>query len=131
MQLSASNGVGEEITAGTGPVLVDSSECQRAEEAAREAERAKDEFLATLAHELRNPLAPLRNAVQILRMQASTSPQSQWAQDVIDRQIHQMTRLIDDLLDVSRITRNKLELRRERIELTEVVRVAVETSRPL
>jgi CheY-like chemotaxis protein len=90
-----------------------------------------NEFLATLAHELRNPLAPLRNAVQILRMQASASPQSQWAQDVIDRQINQMTRLIDDLLDVSRITRNKLELRRERIDLADVVRAAVETSRPL
>src|SRR5256885_5925180 len=107
MQVSSSDGVGAEIKLG------------------------QDEFLATLAHELRNPLAPLRNAVQILRMQASISPQSQWAQDVIDRQIHHMTRLIDDLLDVSRITRNKLELRRERIELSEVVRVAVETSRPL
>src|SRR4051794_2830858 len=103
MQLSATNGVGEEVTVGNGPVLAETSEQQRAEEAAREADRAKDEFLATLAHELRNPLAPLRNAVQILRMQASTSPQAQWAQDVIDRQIDQMTRLIEDLLDVSRI----------------------------
>jgi PAS domain S-box-containing protein len=112
-------------------VLVDITDRKRAETALREADRSKDEFLATLAHELRNPLAPLRNAVQVLRMQAAPSPDSQWAMEVIERQMQQMTRLIDDLLDVSRITRNRLELRRERVELTDVLRVAVETGTPL
>jgi CheY-like chemotaxis protein len=87
--------------------------------------------LATLAHELRNPLAPLRNAVQILRAQGQTTPDTRWAMDVIERQTGQMSRLVDDLLDVSRITRNKLELRRHRVDLAAVVAVAVETSRPL
>jgi len=112
-------------------VLVDITDRKRAEDALRQADRSKDEFLATLAHELRNPLAPIRNAVQMVRLQSQRSPESQWAIDVIDRQMQHMTRLIDDLMDVSRITLNKLELRRERIELAEVVRVAVETSRPL
>ncbi len=97
----------------------------------READRRKDEFLATLAHELRNPLAPVRNAVQILQAQGPPTPQAGWAIGVIDRQMKQMTRLIDDLLDVSRISCNRLELRRQRVELAEVVRAAVETSRPL
>jgi PAS domain S-box-containing protein len=109
----------------------DISERKKAEEALREASRQKDEFLAMLAHELRNPLAPVRVAVQLLRMQESAPPQSCDALEVIDRQMRQMTRLIDDLLDVSRITRGKLELRRQRVELAEVVRAAVETSRPL
>jgi signal transduction histidine kinase/ActR/RegA family two-component response regulator len=97
----------------------------------REAERSKNEFLATLAHELRNPLAPIRNAVQILHLKSVPSPEVQWALDVVDRQMELMTRLVDDLLDVARITSHKLELRREPVELTEVFRVAVETSRPL
>lgn len=98
---------------------------------AKEADRRKDEFLATLAHELRNLLAPVRNAVQVLQIKGPALPELQWARDVIDRQMQGMTRLIDDLLDVSRITRNKLELRRERTELAQVVQGAVETSRPL
>lgn len=97
----------------------------------READRSKNEFLATLAHELRNPLAPIRNAVQILHMKAAPSPEVQWALEVVDRQMEQMTRLVDDLLDIARITGNKLELRRQPIELAEVLRVAVQTSRPL
>jgi PAS domain S-box-containing protein len=97
----------------------------------QEADRRKDEFLATLAHELRNPLAPVRNAVQVLRLQGPDRPELRWGRDVIDRQVGHLTRLIDDLLDISRITRNKLELRKERVELTEVIRGAVETSRPL
>jgi signal transduction histidine kinase/CheY-like chemotaxis protein len=112
-------------------VLVDISDRKRIEDALREADRSKNEFLATLAHELRNPLAPLRNAVQVLRMQDTHSPDAQWAIEVIERQTQQMTRLVDDLLDVSRITRNRLELRRERVALENVLRVAVETSRPL
>jgi PAS domain S-box-containing protein len=112
-------------------VLVDISERKRAEVALKEADRAKNEFLATLAHELRNPLAPIRAAVRILQLQSKPNPISQSALEVIERQTRQMTRLIDDLLDVARITSNKLELRRERIELREILDAAVETSRPL
>ena len=112
-------------------VLVDISDRKRAEVALKEADRAKNEFLATLAHELRNPLAPIRAAVRILQLQAEPNPISQSALDVIERQTRQMTRLIDDLLDIARITSNKLELRQERIELREVLDAAVETSRPL
>jgi signal transduction histidine kinase/ActR/RegA family two-component response regulator len=97
----------------------------------QEADRRKDEFLAMLAHELRNPLAPIKNAVHLLRMKGTSSAEWQWARDVIDRQLIQMVRLIDDLMDISRITRNKLELRRERVELEPILKGAVETSRPL
>jgi len=97
----------------------------------QEADSRKDEFLAMLAHELRNPLAPIRNAVQIFRGKSPPVPELQWATEVIDRQVQQMTRLVDDLLDVSRITRGKIELRRERVELATVVHSAVEASRPL
>ncbi|MFO1431639.1 MAG: PAS domain S-box protein [Candidatus Competibacteraceae bacterium] len=103
---------------------------KQAESALREADRRKDEFLATLAHELRNPLAPIRNAVELLRLKSPPEPGLQWARDVIDRQVQQMTRLIDDLLDVSRITRNRLILRKEPVELATIVQNAVETSQP-
>jgi signal transduction histidine kinase len=99
--------------------------------ALKESDRRKDEFLAILAHELRNPLAPIRNAVQIYRAKGLPVPELQWATEVIDRQVHQMTRLVDDLLEVSRITKGKIELRKERIELAVVVNSAVEASRPL
>lgn len=99
--------------------------------ALRENDRRKDEFLATLAHELRNPLAPVRNAVQVLHMKGPAEPELQWVREVIDRQVQQMTRLIEDLMDVSRISQGKLALRREHIELAKVVSGAVETSRPL
>jgi signal transduction histidine kinase/CheY-like chemotaxis protein/PAS domain-containing protein len=98
--------------------------------ALKESDRRKDEFLAMLAHELRNPLAPIRNAAQIFRARSPLGPELQWATEVIDRQVDQMTRLIDDLLDVSRITRGKIQLRKERVELAAVVRSAVEASRP-
>ena len=111
-------------------VLVDISDRKRSEDALKEADRSKNEFLATLAHELRNPLAPIRAAVKTLQIKSPT-PESQAALDVIERQTRQMTRLIDDLLDVARITSNKLELRREQIELRDVLKAAVETSRPL
>src|SRR5262245_28267037 len=84
-----------------------------------------------LAHELRNPLALIRNAVQILRAKGPPVPELQWARKVIDRQVQQMSRLVDDLLDVSRITRGKIELRKERVELARIVSSTVETSRPL
>lgn len=112
-------------------VLVDISDRKRAEDALKEADRSKNEFLATLAHELRNPLAPIRAAVKILQLKSKITPESQAALEVIERQTRQMTRLIDDLLDIARITSNKLELRRERIDVSEVFRAAVETSRPL
>ena len=111
-------------------VTADITDRYRAEEALREADRRKDEFLATLAHELRNPLAPIRNAVQILRMKGPPEPNLVWAREVIDRQAQQLTRLVDDLLDVSRITRGKIELRKERLEVAAIVERALETSRP-
>jgi PAS domain S-box-containing protein len=106
-------------------------ELQRAQEALRDADRKKDEFLATLAHELRNPLAPIRNAVQILMAKGPPVPELQWARGVIDRQVQVMARLLEDLLDVSRVSRSTLELRMERIELSSVLNAAIETSRPV
>jgi signal transduction histidine kinase/CheY-like chemotaxis protein len=106
------------------------AETRRALAALTESDRRKDEFLAILAHELRNPLAPIRNAVQIFRAMAPPVKELQWATEVIDRQVHQMTRLVDDLLDVSRITRGKIELRKERVELAAIVNSALEASRP-
>ena len=97
----------------------------------KEADRRKDEFLAMLAHELRNPLAPIRNAIEILRTLPSPSPQLQWTHDVIDRQVRQLSRLVDDLLDVSRITSGKIELRKERVDLAAAIRIALESSRPV
>jgi len=96
-----------------------------------EVSRNKDEFLATLAHELRNPLAPIRNAVHTLGMESLQEPAVRRAKDVIARQMGVMVRLIDDLLDMSRISRNILGIRKERIELTAVIDSAVESSRPL
>jgi PAS domain S-box-containing protein len=116
---------------GASKVARDVTARKQAEEALREADRRKDEFLAMLAHELRNPLAPIANAVRILRAKGPPLPELQWAREVIDRQVQQMTRLVDDLLDVSRITRGKIALRKERVELTAVVGSAVESSRPL
>lgn len=104
---------------------------KKAEQALHDADRRKDEFLATLAHELRNPLAPVRNAVQILLARGPSDPLLVRARGTIDRQIRIMARLLDDLLDVSRISRHKLELRREHITLSTVVQDAVEISAPL
>jgi len=112
-------------------VLVDITDRKRGEDALLQADRAKNEFLATLAHELRNPLAPICNAAQILHLKGVLPPDLRWTVEVIDRQTKQMTRLVDDLLDVARITGNKLELRKERVQLAEVILTAVETSRPL
>jgi PAS domain S-box-containing protein len=104
---------------------------KRAEAALRDADRRKDDFLATLAHELRNPLAPLRNAAAILSRIGSTDPRVQKTCEIIDRQITHMVRLIDDLLDLSRISRGKLQLRMERVELRPILEGAVELARPL
>jgi PAS domain S-box-containing protein len=103
---------------------------QRAEAALRDTDRRKDEFLATLAHELRNPLAPIRQAALISKSAAATDAQKRWSHDVISRQVQHMSLLLDDLLDISRITRGTLELRTEMTELAAVVDAAVETARP-
>jgi signal transduction histidine kinase/CheY-like chemotaxis protein/integral membrane sensor domain MASE1 len=97
----------------------------------RRAGQAKDEFLAVLGHELRNPLAPMRNALEVLRARGWPDAASQHMGDVIDRQLRHMVRLVDDLLDVSRITRGRVELRKERLDLTEVVGRVVEAARSL
>jgi PAS domain S-box-containing protein len=111
-------------------IVDDITEKKCTEEALQEANRRKDEFLATLAHELRNPLAPIRNAVQVLRLSDVSDPRLRLARDIIERQVQQMARLVDDLLDVSRITRGKVQLRKERLELVAVVQSAVEATRP-
>lgn len=95
------------------------------------ADSAKDEFLAMLAHELRNPLAPIRNALHVLQLKSPPVPEITRMLEVIDRQMTQMTRLVDDLLDVSRISRKKIVLRKSRLSVTEVINTALETSRPL
>ncbi len=100
-------------------------------QALREVDRRKDEFLATLAHELRNPLAPMRMAVELLRMKGPDIPELQLARDVIDRQTQAMARLIEDLMDVSRINQGKVTLKREQVELAKIVQGAIETSHPL
>jgi signal transduction histidine kinase/ActR/RegA family two-component response regulator len=109
----------------------DVTERKLQEQALREADRRKDEFLATLAHELRNPLAPIRQAAMIARSTAATPAQQRWSLEVIDRQVAHMAVLLDDLLDVSRITRGKLELRREVTDLRAVAESALEAARPL
>jgi PAS domain S-box-containing protein len=96
-----------------------------------EADRRKDEFIATLAHELRNPLAPLRNGLQLIRMAEGDPVTFEAAHTMMERQLHQMVRLIDDLMDVSRINQGKLELRRQRVDLASVLASALESSRPL
>jgi signal transduction histidine kinase len=100
-----------------------------AEEALKAEHQRKDEFLAALAHELRNPLAPIRNAVTILARKGSQDPEVAWSQAVIERQIEQLSRLIDDLVDIERIARGNLTLRRERVPLEAVVDMALESSR--
>jgi signal transduction histidine kinase/DNA-binding response OmpR family regulator len=104
---------------------------REAEEKLLEASRRKDEFLAMLSHELRNPLAPIRNAVELVRRIAPADPRLVWARDVVDRQVSHMAQLVDELLDVSRITQGKITLRKETIELEKVLAHALETARPL
>jgi PAS domain S-box-containing protein len=93
--------------------------------------RSKDEFLAVLAHELRNPLAPIRNSLHILRLSGELSPAGEKIQEVMERQVDHLVRMVDDLLEVSRISRGKIELRRQPMELATAILNAVETSRPL
>ncbi len=107
------------------------AERERTAESLRQADRRKDEFLATLAHELRNPLAPIRNSLQILRMSAGSDPTAQRVCEMMERQVNHMVRLVDDLMEVSRITRGLIELRRQTTDLATVIRTAIETSKPL
>lgn len=109
----------------------DIHEQKEMEETLRQADRRKDEFLATLAHELRNPLAPIRNALHIMRLKGDDPAIVEQARQIMDRQLGQMVRLVDDLLDVGRITRGKLELRKERVELGAVIKNAIDATRPL
>ena len=111
-------------------VVRDVSERVKAEAALEDADRRKDEFLATLAHELRNPLAPIRNALQLMQITPDAVVHAN-AHGIIERQLKQMVHLVDDLLDVSRISQGKVELRREHVDLVAAVQAAVETSRPL
>ncbi|MGD9724489.1 MAG: PAS domain S-box protein [Pirellulales bacterium] len=104
---------------------------REAENALRDADRRKDEFLAMLAHELRNPLAPIRNSLHIMRLAEDLDPSMDKVREILERQTDHLVRLVDDLLEVSRITLGKIELRAELIELAAVIRGAVETSRPL
>jgi signal transduction histidine kinase len=110
--------------------ISDITHLKKAELALQEADRRKDEFLAMLAHELRNPLAPIRSAVELLRMRGPLVPDLIWGRDLIDRQVRHLGRLVDDLLDVSRVSRGKIDLRKERIPIAAIVSGALEISRP-
>jgi PAS domain S-box-containing protein len=127
----------EPLRGGKGEVVgitcaaVDVTERRRLEEALRDADRRKDEFLATLAHELRNPLAAVSHASEVIRLKGPADSELRWSQDVIHRQVDHLKRLIDDLLDVGRITRNKLQLREERFDLRPLLVSAAEGMRAL
>lgn len=107
-------------------IVMDVTERRRVEEVLRETDRRKDEFLATLAHELRNPLAPLEHGLEILKMSSGLRPGFERVQEIMARQVGHMCRLVDDLLEVSRITRGTIELRKERLELGRVIHTALE-----
>ena len=107
------------------------AELEASEERLLEANRRKDEFLATLAHELRNPLAPVRNAIEVLKLRPAEPASVQWATGVVDRQVLALGRLIDDLMDLSRVSQGRIELRRSLVPLNDVLTDAIETVRPL
>src|SRR6185295_1181440 len=104
---------------------------RQAEESLQDANQRKDEFLAMLSHELRNPLAPIRNAVEVIRRLAPSDAKLSMARDVVDRQVTLLARLVEELLDVSRISQGKIGLKKEVVELARIVAQAVETARPL
>jgi len=113
-----------------GVIFFDVTGRKRAAETLQETHRRKDEFLAMLAHELRNPLAPICNAVQVLRKIDRVNPTANWGYDVIDRQVQHMARLLDDLLDTARIMQGKIILKNQRVNLGDVIICAVESCRP-
>jgi PAS domain S-box-containing protein len=112
-------------------VFQDITERKRAEEELKQADQRKDEFIATLAHELRNPLAPIRNAVEMLALCQSSDPDFEWSRNAIDQQVKHLACLVDDLIDVSRITRNRLVIKKERVSLTDVINAALDAARLL
>ncbi|MGH7462960.1 MAG: sensor histidine kinase, partial [Longimicrobiales bacterium] len=107
------------------------TERKRGEQLLLAADRRKNEFLAMLAHELRNPLAPIRSAADVLRLLGPKDDKLKWARDVIERQVQHMTRLVDDLLDISRISRGRITLEKAPVNVASVVAGAMETVRPL
>jgi signal transduction histidine kinase len=121
----------EALESSNASLIRESAERREAEAALREADRRKDEFLAILAHELRNPLAPLRNGLEILKRRGTDATLANEARQMMERQLRQMVRLVDDLLDVSRITTGKLALKREVVPLADVIRSAIDTVKPL
>jgi signal transduction histidine kinase len=120
----------QELAGANRALQAEISERERAEAALTEANRHKDEFLAILAHELRNPLAPIRTAVDIMARLPMAMPQLEWSREVIERQVVHLTRLVDDLLDVSRITRGIINLSREPLSLQTVIARTIETLQP-
>jgi signal transduction histidine kinase len=120
-----------ELAAGNAVLMREIGERERAEAALKEADQRKNAFLATLSHELRNPLAAIANAVRVLQITVPGDPRAAASRDVLGRQVAHLVRLIDDLLDVSRITSGKITLRKERVELGAVIARAIETVRPL
>jgi PAS domain S-box-containing protein len=128
---------GEPVLSANGEVAkwvgtsVDIEERKCAEETLRDSYRRKDEFVATLAHELRNPLAPIHNALDLLRSAPADAELGVWCRGIIERQVGQLTRLVEDLLDLSRVTHGRITLRKERVPLADIIQGAVETSRPL
>lgn len=122
-----------EVGAARGAVLVfrDATERKKSEQILKDTDRRKDEFLATIAHELRNPLAPIRNSLEVMKRSDGNAQLIEQSRITMERQLGQLIRLVDDLIDASRITQNKLELRRERINIASIIDHAVEASRPL
>ena len=112
-------------------ISLDVTERRKTEEALKDVNHQKDEFLAMLAHELRNPLAPIRNAAQVLRAHSTGVPELEWARTVIERQTRHLVRLVDDLLDVSRMVRGKIVLKKSNVEISELLQHAVDTSQPV
>jgi PAS domain S-box-containing protein len=112
-------------------ICLDITERKSAEEALRDADRRKDEFLATLAHELRNPLAPIRNSIETLRLVGAGDSSTEQIYETLERQVANLVRIVDDLLEVARISSGKFRIRKEQIEIVPVIKDAIDTSRPL
>jgi signal transduction histidine kinase len=121
----------EELGKANASLTEEVAERTRLEQTLKDADRRKDEFIAMLAHELRNPLAPIVNGLELMQLKEIADPELAWSRDVIGRQVKHLARLVEDLLDVSRITQGKIKLKKERIELEHVLARAIETSRPL